>query len=320
VAAKTIYQRIALQGGEQLRKELAEFGEVGEKAFLDLQRAVTKTQAPLDKLLSQLARTQKQMMAVGKSFTDAGREIQSVGRSLTTYITAPILGVGAAILKTAGDFEAGVNNFVANTGAVGESLDAAKQKALDLGAASVFSSSEAIDAMTELAKVGRSYEEIMGGAADATLALAAANGGELTQSAAIVGDVMNQFGLKAEDLKNIVNSISGTLIESKLDFDGYRLALGQAGGAAGALGVELEDFNSVLAVTSSSFSSGSDAGTSFKAFLQRLVPQSKEAQEVFDELGLSFFDSSGNMKSMAQIAEVLRTRLRPTRPLWQRRG
>ena len=52
---------------------------------------------------------------------------------------------------------------------------------------------------------------------------------------------------------------------------------------AGTSGVEIEDFLTVLAATSSSFASGSDAGTSFKTFLQRLTPESKKAAADVEE-------------------------------------
>ncbi|MVN75173.1 phage tail tape measure protein [Hymenobacter sp. HMF4947] len=92
---------------------------------------------------------------------------------------------------------------------------------------------------------------------------------------------------------------------SKFAIDDYRQALGQAGAVAGQLGVSFEDFNTALGVTSSGFSSGSDAGTSFKTFLQRLVPQSKEAEAAIQHLGLNFFDAQGKMRPLRDIAGQL---------------
>src|SRR5690606_29135853 len=48
---------------------------------------------------------------------------------------------------------------------------------------------------------------------------------------------------------------------------------------------------------------------SFKNFLTRLVPVSKEAAATMDELGLEFFNADGSMKSMAAIADELRTKM-----------
>ncbi|OWK20636.1 hypothetical protein AJ88_27670 [Mesorhizobium amorphae CCBAU 01583] len=224
-------------------------------------------------------------------------------------LTLPIVGAGVGILKQAADFETAMNTFVANTGAAGDAFDQAKAKAIELGNASVFTATESANAMTELAKIGLDYSQIMGGAAQATLDLAAANGGQLVPAAGIAGDLVKQFNLEVKQLPGIVDNVTGTLIKSKLGFDDYRLAIGQTGGVASALGVSLEDMNTALAGTSNLFFSGSDAGTSFKTFLQRLTPNTKKAAELFAKLNLQFFDSQGKMKDLASIAEELQDKL-----------
>lgn len=139
--------------------------------------------------------------------------------------------------------------------------------------------------------------------------LAAASGSELSTAADVATDVMMNFGKEAKELEGLVDGITGVLLESKFGFDDYRLALGQAGGVAGNLGVSFEDFNASIAATSSAFASGSDAGTSFKTFLTRLVPASSTAAAAIDNLGLQFFEADGSMKSMAAIAGELQTKM-----------
>ncbi|ESX24438.1 phage tail tape measure protein [Mesorhizobium sp. LSJC264A00] len=307
--ASTIKQRIALDGGKELKRELEEFGAAGRKAFKDLQTAAAQTKGLSPGFFSSLKQAEVQIKSLAKSFQDAGKQIQSVGRGFSTALTLPIVGAGVGILKQAADFQTAMNSFVANTGAAGDAFDQAKAKAIELGNASVFSATDSANAMTELAKVGLEYSQIMDGAAQATLDLAAANGGQLVAAAGIAGDLIQQFNLKAKQLPGVVDGITGTLIKSKLGFDDYRLAIGQTGGVASSLGVSLEDMNTALAGTAALFSGGSDAGTSFKTFLQRLVPQSKEAAGVFKELNLQFFDSKGKMKSLAAIAEELHLKL-----------
>lgn len=307
--AATIKQRIALDGGKELKRELEEFGAAGRKAFKELQDAAAQTKGLPPSFFNSLKQAQVQIKALATSFQDAGKKIQAVGRTLSTSLTLPIVGVGVGVLKQAADFERAMNSFAVNAGVMGAAFEDAEKKAQELGQASVFSSTEAAEGMTELAKVGLDFKTIMGGAADAMVNLAAANDTGLASAASVVGDVINQFRLSASQLPGIVDSITGATIESKLSFDDYRQAIGQAGGAAGALGVEFKEFNAVLAATAASFSSGSDAGTSFKVFLTRLVPQSEEAAAEFAKLNLQFFDSQGNMRSMAAIAQELQNKL-----------
>ncbi|TGP24987.1 MULTISPECIES: phage tail tape measure protein [unclassified Mesorhizobium] len=307
--AGTIKQRIELDGGKELKRELEEFGAAGRKAFRDLQAAAAEVKGLPAGFFSSLKNAEAQVKSLGAQFATTGKQIQDIGRTLTTALTLPIVGAGAGILKQAADFQKAMNSFAVNAGVAGQALSDAEKKAQDLGQASVFSSSEAAEGMTELAKVGLDFQTIMQGAAKAMVDLAAANDTGLASSAAVVGDVINQFKLSASQLPGIVDSITGATVESKLSFDDYALAIGQAGGAAGALGVKFEEFNAVLAATASSFASGSDAGTSFKTFLTRLVPQSKQAAAMMEKLGLKFFDASGKMKSMSQIAQELQDKL-----------
>ncbi|TIL94521.1 MAG: phage tail tape measure protein [Mesorhizobium sp.] len=309
MAKTTIKQRIALDGGKELKRELEEFGAAGRKAFKELQDAAAQTKGLSPGFFNSLKQAEVQLKSLAQSFNEAGKAIQNVGRTLTTSLTLPIVGVGAGILKVSGDFQKAMNSFAVNAGVAGTALEDARAKAKELGVASVFSTTEAAEGMTELAKVGLDFQTIMGGAARAMVDLAAANDTGLASSASVVGDVINQFKLSASQLPAIVDQITGATIESKLSFDDYRLAIGQAGGAAGALGVQFEEFNAVIAATASSFASGSDAGTSFKTFLTRLVPQSKQAAAMMEKLGLKFFDASGKMKSMSQIAQELQTKL-----------
>ncbi|RWB85911.1 MAG: phage tail tape measure protein [Mesorhizobium sp.] len=307
--APTIKQRIELDGGKELKRELEEFGAAGRKAFRELQAAAEQTKGLSPGFFNSLKRAEAQIKSLGEQFAKTGKQIQDVGRTMTAALTLPIVGAGAGILKQAGDFQKAMNSFAVNAGVAGQALSDAEKKAQELGQASVFSSSEAAEGMTELAKVGLDFQTIMQGAAKAMVDLAAANDTGLASAAGVVGDVINQFKLSASQLPGIVDSITGATIDSKLSFDDYALAIGQAGGAAGALGVKFEEFNAVLAATASSFASGSDAGTSFKTFLTRLVPQSKQAAQMMDKLGLKFFDASGKMKSMSQIAQELQDKL-----------
>lgn len=244
-----------------------------------------------------------------KTLRGVGQSMQSIGKSMSLGLTAPIAAFGALTLRTAGDFEASMNRVGAATGAAGAELQALENLARDLGSSTSKSASESAGMLEMLAKNGLDAEQILDGAAEAAIKLSEATGGDLSRSADVATNVMAQFGLKAKDLATVVDQITGVTLASQFGFDDYSLALGQAGGVAGALGVTLTDFNAVMASTSDVFNSGSDAGTSFKTFLTRLVPASKPAAAAIEELGLEFFDANGNMKSMAAIAQELQNGL-----------
>ncbi|UZS00270.1 phage tail tape measure protein [Chondrinema litorale] len=235
-----------------------------------------------------------------------GGLFKEVGSTLTVGVTAPLAALGYTSVKAGGDFQEAMNKVRADSQATAEEISKLTSEARELGRQTSFSATEAAEGIDVLAKNGLSVSDILNGAAGASLNLAEATGGELAGAADIATDVMQNFGKKAEDLSKIVDGITGVTVKSKFGIDDYRLALAQAGGVAGKLGVEIEDFNTAIAATASSFASGSDAGTSFKTFLTRLVPSSKQAADLMKTLGLEFFDSAGNMKNLAEISQELK--------------
>lgn len=260
---------------------------------------------------SDMGKAADSVKGFGKTFRSVAADLRGAGLALSTAITLPVVAFGFATVTASKDFEAGMNRVKAATGAAGTELDKLREKARAIGADknNTANAIQAADAMEVLAKNGLTVQQILDGAATATTKLAAATGAELAPAADVATDVMLQFGKTAQDLDGVVDGVTGTLLASKFGFDDYRLALGQAGGVAGGLGVEFTEFNAVIAATSALFGSGSDAGTSFKTFLTSLSGNSVEAKAAIKAYGLEFYDAQGNMRSMAAIAEELKTKL-----------
>ena len=118
-------------------------------------------------------------------------------------------------------------------------------------------------------------------------------------ASSLVTDVMSQFKVTAADLPGVVAQVVGALDSSKFGFDDFRLAVGQGGAIAASAGVGFLDFATAISATSTQFTSGADAGTSFKTYIQSLVPSSKDAERAMKKLGIEFFDAEGRMKPLA---------------------
>lgn len=249
------------------------------------------------------------LRSVTRNLDRVGKQMQSIGRSMSAYVTAPIAAVGAATVKTAADFEQGMANMAAILRPTQEQFKALRDMAIELAQTTKFTATEAADGMEMLARNGIDATNILGGAAQATLNLASAAGSDLPSAADAMTDVMVSFRKSGTDLEDVVNNIAGTLVNSKMGWQDYVGALGQAAGAAGPLGMSFADMNAMLAATAPSFKSGVEAGTSFKGFLLRLAPSGKQAKDIMAALNLEFFDAAGRMKSAAEIAEELRTKV-----------
>lgn len=249
-------------------------------------------------------KTERKAKGASQGFEEAGNKMAVAGAVIAA-------GIGLAA-KTAIDFEKQISAIGAVSGATKDELEILRKKALQLGADTAFSASEAALAMEELAKAGLSVTDIMSGAADATVALAAAGGIELPAAAELAADAMNSFSLTARDLPKVADLIAGAANASSISVGEFGQSLKQVGAVANLVGLSFSDTATAIALMGQSGIKGSDAGTSLKTMLSNLVPVTKQQIKLFKELGLAtkdgsnnFFDAQGNIKSLADISGIL---------------
>lgn len=223
-----------------------------------------------------------------------------------------IAGGFAVAAASAVSFEKRMSAIEAVSGATAAEMDLLSKKALQLGADTKFSASEAALAMEELVKAGLSVDDVLNGAADAAVALAAAGEVDLPQAAAIASNSLNQFNLEAKDLNRVVDNIAGAANASAIDVSDFGHSLSQVGAVAHLAGQSFEDTATAIALMGNAGIKGSDAGTSLKTFLSNLVPTTKPAIKAFKDLGLNvgksgnaFIDAQGNYRSLTEIAGIL---------------
>jgi len=225
-------------------------------------------------------------------------------------ITSGASAMGASLVSAvqdAGGLEAQIDGIGAVSGASAMEMAGLAELINDLGINPNLkvSTYEAADAIEMLVRNGMALEDVFGGAAEQTVLLANSTGADFAAAADIATDAMAIFGIGAGDMATAVDGITGVVASSKFSIYDYQLALAQGGAAAAVAGVSFEDFNTAVAAVASNFASGSDAGTSLKTMIQRLVPQSKEAAGAMADLGLEFFNADGSMRDMAEIAGEL---------------
>lgn len=254
---------------------------------------------------------QDDLKGMEKSGQGTSAGLQKMGNQAGVAGLAVAAGLGLAV-KSAADFEQRLSAVKAVSGATGAEMDAIRDKAMQLGADTAFSAGESAAAMEELVKAGLSVDEVLNGAADATVALAAAGGVDMPTAATIASNAMNQFGLGAKDMVGVVDQIAGAANASAIDVGDFGMSLSQVGAVANLAGVNFKDTATAIALMGNAGIKGSDAGTSLKTMLSNLQPTTKKQIELFKELGIitkdgsnQFFDAQGNMKSMAQVAGVL---------------
>lgn len=261
-----------------------------------------------DSFLSQLkqlsSKTLPMAQNIGKSIIRGVGRVLKAGFKAVAITSLGILAAtfagGIKSLNIASEFETEFSKVRAVLGSTDNEANKLRRSLIDLGLNEQFkiSTLEAADTALVLAKNGLSAAEIMGGALEASTALANATTQEFGKSADVATDLIKIFGLENEQLASSVDLAVGAINQSKFGLNDYRLALGQSGQVASTFGVSIEDFNTVIAGTANAFTSGSDAGTSFKVFLQRTVPQTDRAAVAMKRLGLQTVNQANLQKEL----------------------
>jgi len=252
--------------------------------------------------------------AARTAVTAAGRAMQSALRSVANGVKKTLQGIGVAAAAAVVGASAALKSSVTAASAfdkqmrlvsvtLGEGQAGLKKLtdlAIDMGAKTSFSAKGASDAMYELAKGGLSSAEIQAGVLASTLTLATAGGLELGKAASYMVQGMTSFGLSAKDSGKIAAALAGGANASTASVESLGVALSQTAAQAHTAGLSLEDTVTALAALDNAGVKGSDAGTSLKVMLQRLVPQTNTAIQAFEDLGLMELDAATAMKVLRE--------------------
>ncbi|MFW3477189.1 phage tail tape measure protein, partial [Streptomyces microflavus] len=215
---------------------------------------------------------------------------------------ATMLAGFAVAAASAARFDKALSNVRAVTGASTAEMAKLRASALEAGKTTSYTATEAANAQAELARAGVSTANIVGGALKGSLALAASGQVDLTEAAVVSAQAMNTFGLAGKDVTHIADLLSAGANKSAADVHGLGMSLRMGGLLAHQTGLSIEDTVGTLAAFADHALIGSDAGTSLKVMLQRLVPQSKEAEAAMAAIGFTAYDSKGEFVGLSEMA------------------
>lgn len=267
------------------------------------------------RLLADTASYEAKMAKAGASAEQLAGGLEKTG-SKTGMITNGLALAGAAAtafgvmaVKTFADFDASMSTVQANTGATASQMDALRQAAIDAGADTVYSASEAADGINELGKAGLSTTDILSGGLTGALNLAASDGMAVGEAAELMATTLKEFNLTGADSSKVADALAagaGKAVGSAHDLG---LALNQAGMVSHSFGISMQETTGTLAAFANSGMIGSDAGTSLKTMLISLANPSSKAAGLMEELGINAYDAQGNFIGLAGLAGVLQDKM-----------
>lgn len=208
-------------------------------------------------------------------------------------------GAGAILLtkavQEAAGFEATLNTFKVTAGATADEMDRVSKTAIALGrdiSLPGVSASDAADALTELSKAGLSVQDSIDGARG-VLQLATAAQIDNATATNLAASALNAFGLSGDQAVRVADVLANAANASQGSIVDMGVALQQAAAVGRQAGLTLEQTVGVLTLFARAGLRGSDAGTSFRTALIRLINPTTKAQKEIDKLGLHLRTASG---------------------------
>ena len=258
-----------------------------------------------------------EIVGVGGGMEEASNSASSFGDALKAHVLGGVVlkgleALGGAVrnmaayaLEAGQSFDAGMSNVAAISGATAEELDVLRDKAREMGASTVFSATQAADALQYMAMAGWDTESMLDGV-EGIMNLAAASGEDLAMVSDIVTDALTAFGLSAADSGHFADVLAAASSSANTNVGMLGESFKYVAPVAGAMGFSVEDISVALGLMANSGIKASQAGTSLRSMLSRLANPTKEVQGALDALGVSLTNSDGSIKEFSTIINELR--------------
>lgn len=246
---------------------------------------------------------------VNARLAQMGRSLSNVGASIGGFGLGLAAPFGAAVVAGA-KFQDVLLNIRASTGQTAAQLDSVRASAMSLSQAMGVGPTEAAQGMLELLKAGMSLQDVLNGAGKSAIEFARVGQIDVATAAVVMSDAMNVFKVSASEA---ANTISAAADASSTSIEGMTQAFSMSSAVAALANQKIGDLSAALAVLANAGVKGSDAGTSIKTMLLRLMAPTDDAIGGMKELGLSvasFRDASGNILPMVEIIRVLNGQLK----------
>ena len=297
---------------EQANTALAN-GDISKEQYDALQREIVETEQNLRSLetqANQSATAVQKIAATGESLKTTGDNISNAGKKLLP-VTAAVTGLGTASVTTAANFESSMSQVQATMGITKDSMskvngqsvntmDTLSKLAKKMGAETAFSASECAEALNYLALAGYDTEQ-MCNTLPTVLNLAAAGDIALADASDMVTDAMSALGMGVDEAETMVDQMAKTASTTNTSVAQLGEGILTIGATAKSIKGGTAELNTALGILANNGIKGAEGGTHLRNIILSLQNPTDKAAAQMEALGISVYDSEGNMRSMNDI-------------------
>lgn len=303
---------------EQANTALAN-GEISQEQYDALQREIVETEQDLKNLetqANQSATAVQKIALAGEKLKTTGDNISSAGQKLLP-VTAGVIALGTASVTTAANFESAMSQVQATMGITkdsmstvdGQSVNTMKtlsELAKKMGSETAFSASECAEAFNYLALAGYDTQQ-MCDTLPTVLNLAAAGDIELASASDMVTDAMSALGMGVDEAGTMVDQMAKTASTTNTSVAQLGEGILTIGATAKSIKGGTAELNTALGILANNGIKGAEGGTHLRNIILSLQSPTDAAAKQMEALGISVYDSEGNMRSLNDILGDLNT-------------
>ena len=275
---------------------------IGLGAILDMNssRFVRGTKQARDELGRFVATGQRMKnvtAGISSGFNKIGGGLRNLGFGL-----APMgLAIGGAAMKAA-TFEKQLDAVGAVSRANSEDMARLGKKAKEMGASTVFTATQAGEAMEYMARAGAKPTQIIEGLAGVVNA-AAADSMELGSAADIVAQVVKGMGMEWGKAGHIADVLALASASANTNISGLGESFRYGVGQARAIGISLEQTTAIFSRLADAGLKGSLAGTAFTNMINKLSKPTAKAKTIMKKWNISLVNADGSMRKIYDITQ-----------------
>lgn len=250
---------------------------------------------------SQIMRQGAAQMATGAQQLGAGLRNAALGALPLT------VAVGAGIVKAA-QFEKQMSAVGAVTRANEQDMAKLNKEAKRMGIVSVFSATQAGEAMEHLARAGANADQIIA-SLGGTMNAAAADSIDLATASNIVAQTVKAMDLQWSDAAHVADVLALTSASANTNITMLGESFKYGASMAKGLNISLEETSAVFGKLGDAGLKGSIAGTSFVNMMNKLIKPTGAAEAKMKEWGITLEDSNKELKPISTIIHEISTKM-----------
>ncbi|MDK4477479.1 phage tail tape measure protein [Fusobacterium necrophorum] len=313
--ALTEQEKQKYQALNQKAKELEKTIKSQSNAYRKYGMEVKKLKIPFDQLQGEIDQTikkQRELAAQQRIVTGVNNfkqklggvkeRVKSAAKTALAVGTAAAIGIGVSSAQDYLQFDKQMMKVKALTGATAEEFQALKEKAMEVGKTTIFTSDEAAAGMEKFALAGYKPKQIIE-AIPPIFDLAAASGEDFIMIADMISDHMNNFNLGMNDLGHAADVLANTVSGTNTTVQMISEALKYASNSAMSAGMDLESTSAAIGLMGDKALKSGRAGRYLVDALSSL--KDLKVQKTLKGMGVDVLNAKGKFVGFTNVMKQL---------------